>query len=122
MQSLSVSVARGKSASLALSLGWLDAHEDAKTGAPDPVFSAIEDHKQVLAEMQLTDPDDEDAFSESCDRPVSVGHSHVDFGRPVALGLVSATSVSTSTAAASIASSASPVMTWPSHRARAAAR
>jgi hypothetical protein len=57
--------------------GWLDAHEDAKTGAADPVFAAIEAHKQAMADVQVKvepiakvvepDPDNEDAFAEACD-------------------------------------------------------
>jgi hypothetical protein len=57
--------------------GWLGAHEDAKTGAPDPVFAAIEAHKHAMEEVRVKavpvtrlvvpDPDDEEALSEACD-------------------------------------------------------
>jgi hypothetical protein len=57
-------------------MGWVNAHHDAKTGAPDPVFAAIEAHKQALdvhrkaikpiaTAIGPIDPDDEDALSEA---------------------------------------------------------
>jgi hypothetical protein len=32
--------------------GWLDAHEDARTGAVDPVFAAIERHRQAMQDAK----------------------------------------------------------------------
>jgi hypothetical protein len=58
--------------------GFVRACEDAKTGATDPVFVAIEAHKQAMADLQVKvepitkvvnpDLEDEDAFAEACDR------------------------------------------------------
>lgn len=58
-------------------VGWLNAHDDAKTGAPDPVFAAIKAHKQAMADAQVKaepvtrvidpDLDDETALAAACD-------------------------------------------------------
>jgi hypothetical protein len=45
--------------------GWLDAHDDAKTGAKDPVFAAIEAHLQALQAV-------EKAFARDHDNPVAM--------------------------------------------------
>jgi hypothetical protein len=49
-------------------MGWVNAHHDAKTGAPDPVFEAIEAHRQALRNIKVAfapDADDEYAMEDA---------------------------------------------------------